>query len=381
MPRDSSPDTDTDVTDISAVLAPLVHHWKLLVIAPLAVGVLALAATYLITPTFTARVSFIPPQQQQSSAASAIASLGALAGLAGTAGAIRSPADQYVALLQSVTVQDRLIDRFGLMQVYESDYRFEARRDLAENVKVSLGRRDGLIAVEVDDTSPQRAADLANAHIEELRRLTSTLAVTEAQQRRAFFEQQLQRSKDRLTAAQEALQGSGFNPGALNAEPKAAAERYARLKAEVTAAEVRLQTLGASLSDSAPEILHQRTALAALRSQLARAEQPVQDSSANSYVSRFRDFKYEEALFELFARQYELARVDESREGALIQVIDTAAPPERKSRPRRALTTVVATVASALALLVYVLVRHNWLSRPGRGGPGGALPVRTPDLP
>lgn len=365
---------DEDAIDIWSAMAPLVAHLRLLTLGPLFIGLLALGGTYVIKPTFTARVSFIPPQQQQSAAASAVASLGSLAGLAATAGAIKSPADQYVALLQSVTVQDRLIDRFNLMQAYDAEYRFDARRDLQENVRISLGKRDGLISVEVDDESPQKAAEIANAHVEELRRMTATLAVTEAQQRRAFFEQQLQRSKERLIAAQQALQGSGFSLGALNAEPKAAAERFARLKAEVTAAEVRLQTMGSYLSDSAPEVLAQRTALAALRTQLARAEQPEGIAVPDGYVSRFRDFKYEEALFELMARQYELARVDESREGALIQIIDVAQPPERKSRPRRALTAIGATLGSALLLVAGVLVRNSWIQRRARGARSGQSP-------
>ncbi len=151
---------------------PLLQHWKLLIAAPLLAGVVALGITYLITPTFTPRTMFLPPQQQQSAAASAMASLGALAGLAGAAAGIKSPADQYVALMQSATVADRLIDQFKLMQVYDAKFRVEARKELAENVRVSLGKKDGLITVEVDDKSPQRAADMANRYVDELRRMT-----------------------------------------------------------------------------------------------------------------------------------------------------------------------------------------------------------------
>lgn len=350
-------DEGISLLDIAIVLA---GNLKLLIIGPLMVGVLALGITYLITPTFTARTTFLPPQQQQSSAAAALASLGALAGLVGSAGGVKSPADQYVSLMQSATVQDRLIDQYKLMDVYEAKYRFEARKALRENVRIALGKKDGLITVEVDDEDPQRAADLANSHVEELRRVTNTLAITEAQQRRAFFEQQLERSRDRLTKAQQSLQSSGFDQGALRAEPKAAAESYARLKAEVTAAEVRLQTIRSYLNESAPEVQQQRSTLAALRGQLSRAEQAFDPQAGPDYVSKYRDFKYEEALFELFARQYEMARLDESREGALIQIVDVASPPERKSRPRRAVTSLVAAGLVGILLLVFVLLRSGW---------------------
>ena len=353
-------DDDEDGLDLLDLALPLLQHWKLLVIAPLLAGGLALGVTYLIKPTFTSRTVFLPPQQQQSAAASAIASLGALSGLAGAAAGIKSPADQYVALLQSVTVADRMIEEFKLMQVYDSEYRFQARKELAENARVSLGKKDGLITVEIDDTDPERAAAMANRHVDELRRLTSQLALTEAQQRRLFFETQLKKTRDELTAAQQALQTSGFNPGALKAEPRAAAEGYARLKAEVTAAEVRLQTLRRNLSETTPEVQQAQTMLGALRAQLGKAETTTDLTGGPDYISKFREFKYQETLFELFSRQYELARLDESREGALIQVVDVAKPAEWKSKPKRAITAVATALATLLLLAVFVVTRHFW---------------------
>jgi len=351
---------DDEGVDLLDLALPLLQHWKLLVLAPLLAGLVALGITYLIKPTFTSRTVFLPPQQQQSAAASAIASLGALSGLAGAAAGIKSPADQYVALLQSTTVVDRLIDEFKLMQVYEREYRFDARRELAENARVSLGKKDGLITVEVDDVDPQRAAAIANRHVDELRRLTSQLALTEAQQRRVFFETQLKKTRDDLTSAQQALQASGFNPGALKAEPKAAAEGYARLKAEVTAAEVRLQTLRRNLSETTPEVQQAQTMLGALRAQLGKTEATTDLTGGPDYISKFREFKYQETLFELFSRQYELARLDESREGALIQVVDVAKPAERKSKPKRAIIAVATTLATLMLLTAFVVTRHFW---------------------
>jgi len=342
--------------DIAVALA---ENKRFLLLGPVLAGLLALGISFLIAPTFTARTSFLPPQQQQSAAASALASLGAMAGLAGSLTSVKNPTDQYVSLMQSTTVQDRLIDRFDLLQVYEADYRFQARRALQKNVRIDPGRRDGLIVVEVSDVDPQRAADLANAHVEELRRVTNQLAITEAQQRRQFFEEQLQQSKERLAAAQVALQATGFTQGALRAEPRAAADEYARLRAEVTAAQVRLQTMRSALSDNAPELQQQQATLAALRAQLARAEQRTEGDTGQDYISKYREFKYQETLFDLFARQYEMARLDESREGALIQVVDAAQRPEWKSAPKRAVIAATTALAAFMGLLVFVAARHS----------------------
>ena len=246
------------------------------------------------------------------------------------------------------------------MDVYDAKYRFEARKELASNVRIALGKKDGLITVAVDDVDPQRAADMANRHVEELRRVTSELALTEAQQRRVFFENQLKETRDKLVSAQQALQSSGFSPGALRAEPKAAAEGYARLKAEATAAVVRLQTLRRSLADTAPEVQQQQTLLGALREQVAKLETNIEAPRDGDYVGKYREFKYQETLFELFSRQYEMARLDESREGALIQVVDVATKPEWKSKPKRGLIAVITTVAAAIFLFAFIFVRHAW---------------------
>ena len=189
-------DADEGTLDLLDIALPIAEHWRLLIVGSVVAGLLALGVSFALPKIYTSRTVFLPPQQQQSAAASAIASLGALSGLAGAAAGIKSPADQYVALLQSATVSDRLIDEFKLMQVYQSKFRFEARKELAENARVSLGKKDGLITVEVDDTDPQRAADMANRHVDELRRLTSQLALTESQQRRLFFETQLKKTRD-----------------------------------------------------------------------------------------------------------------------------------------------------------------------------------------
>lgn len=335
--------------------------WKLIAGASLAAGVVALGVSFQIPPTYTARTMFLPPQQPQSAAASALASLGALSGLAGggSLGGVKTTADQYVSLMQSVNVQDRIVDRFKLMSEYQSKYRFQARNALSQNVRITLGKKDGLITIDADATSPQLAADLANAHVDELRRLTGELALTEAQQRRAFFEAELKKTRDQLARAQQDLQQSGFNPGALKTEPKAAAETYARIKAEATAAEVKLQTLRRSMAESSAEVQQQQTLLGALRAQLGKLESADRiDSTDAGYIGRYREYKYQESLFELFSRQFEAARLDESREGGLIQVVDSATPPEYKSKPKRAFIAIGASIATALLLAAWFVVRR-----------------------
>lgn len=352
--------SEFSLADLASVVR---RHLWLMILGPLLLAAATYGLTGLLPPVYTAKTSFLPPQQPSSNLAGTLASLGSLAGLS-SVGAVRNTSDQYVSLMQSRLIVDRLIDRFKLVEVYKAEFRVDARKELASNARITLGRKDGLVTVEVDDHDRQRAADLANAHVEELRLLLSRLAVTEAQQRRMFFESQLEQAQERLVRAQMALQATGFTQGALRAEPRAAAEEYGRLRAEVTAAEVRLQALRASLAEGAPEFRAAQNALTALREQLARTERAGVASSApgrggTDYISKYRDFKYQETLFDLFARQYEIARVDESREAAPIQVIDVATPPEKPSGPRRVRLAGLGGGAALLVIFCILVLRSR----------------------
>jgi tyrosine-protein kinase Etk/Wzc len=354
--------TEDDEISLLDLLQVVADNLRLLVLAPLAAGLLALGYSFAIAPTFTATTRFMPPQQQQSGAAAMLAGLGALGGLAGAAGGLKNPADQYVAFLKSRSVQDALIDRFKLNERYDTKFRADARSALTGSVQVASGK-DGLVTIDASDKDPQFAAQLANAYVEELGKLLNRLAVTEAQQRRLFFENQLTSAKDKLVKSEQALKVSGVNGSALKASPQTAVEGLAKLKAGITAQEIKLGAMRGYLTESAPDFKQAQTELSAMRGQMARAEKEepaAAGASSSDYIAKFRDFKYHETLFELFAKQYEMARVDESREGAVIQVLDAAQPPERKSKPNKAQIAMLTTLAVGFALLLFIFVRQAW---------------------
>lgn len=350
---------DDDEINLLDLLQVVVDNLRLLVLGPLAAGLLALGVTFVVPPTFTAITVFMPPQQQQSGAAMMLQSLGALGGLAGAAAGLKNPNDQFVSMLKSESVANALIDRFALVDRYDADFKVDARKTLDNVSKITSGK-DGLITVEVDDRDPVFAAQLANGYVQAFDKLLDRLAITEAQQRRAFFERQLQDTKAKLDKAQIALQSSGVNGSAFKASPEAAIKAIAELQAMVAAQEVKVASMRGYLTESAPDFKQALTELAALRAQFARAEKssPAPASADADYIARYRAVKYFETLFELFAKQFELAKVDEAREGANTQVVDPALPPERKSKPKKALIAVLTTLATGFALLVFVFIRN-----------------------
>ncbi len=354
-------------------------------------ALLGVAVALLLPPMFTGKTVLMPPQQQQSAAASALASLGGLAGLAGLATGIKSPDDTYVALLKSDRLTDVLIKAFDLKNRYESKYLADARKEFASNTRVTADKKSGLITVEVDDKDPGVAANMANRYVEELRKLLGTLAVTEAQQRRTFFEQQVTRGKEQLAQAEfsfkQAQQKSGMQVTQALAESGVRAS--VELRVQIASREVQVGALrGTYATAQNPDVIRLTSELSALRGQLDRLEKgsqanssPAQGAAAptksnadgQEAVRAYRDVKVQEAILEVMVRQYELARVDEAREGPLVQQVDVARPAERRTSPKRTLIVAVSLLLGFLLGTVFVLVRSSWRNASRDGETAGKM--------
>ena len=350
-----------DEISLLDLLQTVVDNLRLIVFGSLGVGVLALGVSFLMPPIYTAKTQFLPPQQQQSSASALIQSLGSMGGVAAAATGLKNPADQYIAFLKTQSVLDAMVERFKLQDRYETKFKTDARKALIENTKIQAGK-DTIIQLEVDDKDPVFASELANGYVSELRKLMGRLSLTEAQQRRAFFENKIIEAKAELAQADKALRSTGVSATTIKSSPLAAVEVVAKLKGAITAQEIKIGGMRGYLTEAAPEIKQALLELSTLRVQLTKAEKDdptvTLGNSEDSYVERYRDYKYKETLYEMFAKQYELARVDEAREGAVIQVIDPAQAPERKTKPQKALIAIIATLVASFALLLFVFVRQ-----------------------
>jgi tyrosine-protein kinase Etk/Wzc len=350
---------DSDEINFFEVLDVIKQNLRMLTLVPLLVGFIALGITFLIKPTFTAATVFLPPQQQQTAASMLLQNLGALGGAASSLSGLKNPNDQYVSFLKSRTIQEKLIERFNLKDRYDEKFLVDARKSLAKKTVITSSK-DGLITVQVDDYVPAFSAQLANGYVEELRSLMQRLAITEAQQRRAFFEEQLLITKEKLTKADQALGISGVNSSVLKNNPATAIAAVANVQAQISLLEIKLSSMRNFLAESAPLYQQSVAELQALRAQMGKLERTNNTPSTtdSDYIARYRDFKYYESLFELFAKQFELAKVDEAREGVAVQVLDLALPPEKKSKPQKALIAVAATLATGVLTLLFVFLRR-----------------------
>ncbi len=364
--RTTNNEDDDEISLLDLVIV-LVKHKKLILGLPFVVAVLAAGYSLLLPNIYTGTTRILPPQGQSSSSA-LLAQLGGLASLAGGMASIKSPNDLYIGMLKSRTVADNLIQRFGLMQVYEAKYPSQARQGLAGVTKITAGV-DGIITIQVDDRDPKRAAELANAYVDELFKLTKVLAVTEASQRRLFFERQFEQARDNLTKAEADARQAMDRGGLVQVEGQGRAiiENTARLRGQITVKEVQIGAMRTFATDNNPDLKFAQQELESLKRELARIEGTSgskagngqeNDNSGIDSVSLLRNVKYQETVYELLAKQFELAKIDEAKDSAVVQVMDKAIEPDRKTKPWRTLIVLLSALAALFAGILWAFVRE-----------------------
>jgi uncharacterized protein involved in exopolysaccharide biosynthesis len=366
------PEGGDDEISLLEMLQVLWENKWLLIGSTLGAGVLAAGVTLLMPNHYTATARILPPQQSSSSAAALLGQLGGLAAAAGgSIGGIRNPNDLYVGMLKSRTVADRLIERFDLKAHYDQESQNLTQQKLASATKISAGK-DGLISVSVEVKDPKLAADLSNAYVEELIRLTGLLAVTEASQRRLFFERQLAKVRDNLavaeTDAREALSKGGL--ALVEGQGRSLIEASARLRAQITVKEVQIGAMRGFAADTNPDLQLMQRELGALRFELAKVEGASGPGSAaqslpvaSENTRKLRELRYLEMLQELLVRQTEAARLDEARDLSLVQILDSADPPDRKSAPKRAVIVMLSAMLVLFFVSIGAIVFHTLKNR------------------
>ena len=378
---------ERDVDSVSAVpseeeislldiLIVIVQYRRLILKIAVYTVVIGVIVSLLLPIRYTATTSILPPQQTSSAGSALMAQLGNLGSVASLAGGslgLKNPNDLQVAMLKSRTVEDAMLDRFHLVELFEVKQRSDARKKLEKVVDIDSGAKDGLIRIAVTDRDPRRAAEMANGYVEEFKRLSATLAVTEASQRRLFFEQQLAQAKDGLANAEEVLKKTGQKTGLiqLDSQTRATIELLANLRGQIAAKEVEISAMRSFATGENPDLQMAEQQLAGLRSQEQKMG-ATSEGATNAlipkgnaqeagieYIRKLRDVKYFETIFDLLARQYEMAKVDEARQGAVVQIVDRAIVPDRKSSPQRTLIVLGATVLGLFVGLVWAFAREG----------------------
>jgi uncharacterized protein involved in exopolysaccharide biosynthesis len=370
---------DGDETSLIGILTQLAYRkWliaKVTGIAALAGVILAFA----LPVRYTATVKIMPPQQTQSTATMLMMNQltnvggGSLAALAGGGLGLKNPNDIYIGLLTSRPIADAIIQKFDLAKEYRAKDMTKAREKLADYTDVLSDKR-GFIVVTVTDKDKNRVAAMANAYTDQLRILTKSLAVTEASQRRLFYEEQLTQVREALVAAELAFQQVQQQKGLiqLDAQAKAMIESLSVLRAQVAAKQVEVQALRSYSTEQNPDVQLAERELTSLQAEEASLEQRNHvpgiaglglgnvPAAGLEYLRAAHEFQYQQALYDMLMKQYDAAKLDESKDAAIIQIVEPAIEPDRKSSPRRLLILVLFTIGGLITSCFLVQILWWW---------------------
>lgn len=362
------------------VLILLARRKRFIGLFTLIVAVLTAAVVLILPSRYTALAVLMPPSQNSSISTALLGQLsgaaggGGLASLAGSSLGLKNPNEMFVSLFRSRTVEQAMVQQFDLMHRYHVKKESQALSAFERHTTVDLGAKDGLLRITAWDADPNEAAAIANGYVDQFRHLSEHLAISEASQRRAFFEQQLLEAKNNLATAEEALKHTEQSTGVLQIDSQARSliESAAMIRAQIGAKEVELQGMRTYATDNNPAVVEAEQELAALRSQLAGLAGSDQDSGQGlivpkgkvpeaglEYLRRLRDVKYYETISELIAKQYEIAKLDEAKQGATIQIVDRAVAPDSRSFPKRTISVLLAAVAALFLSCIWVVFSNH----------------------
>jgi tyrosine-protein kinase Etk/Wzc len=371
----AAPESAKDEISILDVLITLGQGKRVVLTITLLGAILSVIVALVLRNSYQAEAVVMPPAQGSSMASmmmSQLTGMGGIASLAGGALGLKDKNDMYVSMFQSRVVEEHMIQRFNLAQEYHAKYVSDARKKLEGRSDIDGSGKDGLIHIKVTDRDPKRAAELANGYVEEFQKLSERLAITEAGQRRLFFEKELQEAKDNLGNAEEALARTQQKTGMieLTSQSRALIIAAASLQAQIASKEVEIHSLETFATSQNSQLVQAQQELEGLRAQLAKLSSSGTGNDADlvlprgqvseaglEYVRRLRDVKYYETMFQFLAQQFEAAKLDEAKEGAVVQVVDPAAPPDRKSFPHRALIVIISTFAFFLIGSFFVIAK------------------------
>lgn len=358
---------------LDLVLA-LAKRKRYLIGMPLLSAIIAGAASFAIPNVYMAGTTMMPPQQAQSGASALLSQLGGVAGAVAGSTGLKSTNELYVGMLKSKTIADKLIAKFNLKQVYQTDSQENARKTLEQKTKIASGK-DGLITIAVEDEDKKLVAPLANAYVSELIDLTKVLAVTDAAKRRMFYEREFEQAKNNLASAEVALRNGLDTHGVISvdSDSRVIVETVGRLRAQVSAKEIQLNSMSAFVTSNNPEYKKVQQELGSLKTELSKLENGRSKDELSEHkndtstaglenIKLLRDLKYYQMLYELLAKQYEVARMDEAKDPSIIQVLDQAVEPERKFGPKRSIIVLSAFFLSLIIAIAWAVVKEGVFS-------------------
>lgn len=372
QPHHSQPDIQSTTTEQSMIdyVEIVARKWRLIVTITVTSAILSAVITLVLPKTYSSTALILPPQQDMNLMGMMLGgNVSGLSSLAGNMLGLGTPADQYASILESNRISDAIIDRFKLMEVYNKRYRLDMYQKLDDLVSIKAGKKDGIISITIEDEEPKRAADIANAYIEELGKLTAEMDMTGGAKNKFFLEKQLAQARADLANAEDAIKKFQSKNKTIDVDEQAKASimGIAELRGQLSLQEIQLAALSRRFTQNSQEVKDTQTAIARIKSQIAQLEGSGKGGAiptvgsvpaiGEEYLRLMREFKIKEILVEMLTKQYELAKLTESKNMNNLQIIQQARIPDKKIKPKRTLIVIGVTFISFVISVLWVLFK------------------------
>jgi uncharacterized protein involved in exopolysaccharide biosynthesis len=370
----SAAELEDSSLDLIELYRMLRHRKATVIKVTLGFLVIAIVLAFSLPQRYTSSASFIPPTLNTgNSIASALA--GQISAIGGTdlLGTSKSPGELYGGILKSRSIAADLVSRFNLIHVYGVSRESKAQKVLADHTTLSIDPKSTIVTVSVTERDPALAHNIADAYLDALRATEGRLALGQSSQRRLFYEQQLTKEKNNLADAEVELKKSQEQSGLIAPVGQTEVEirRVAEIRAQIAARQVQLAALRQSATEQNPDMIRLNSEIADLQGQLSRLQTgDAQSENAGiptsqlpqaqlDFVRKQREVKYHEALFEILAKQYEAARLDEAHDAPVLQILDPASTPDTPSFPRKGYVIVAGLFIGFIVGCVWAVSRDS----------------------
>lgn len=351
--------------EIGAMAARVTRHWRRHALNAIVCGALMAGITFLMPEWFRSTAAILPPEETEESFSGLsvqrfLSHMPTVEGLSN----YYTPSDIFRAILLSRTVDQTVAERYGLQRVYRQKSMERTLKEFRRHMRVVLNA-DGTISVAVEDRDRARAADLANALVDELDRFNVERRNFQARRSRQFLEHRVAEI-DSLSRLSEALlreyQVSHHVVAPLQESANVAP--LADLMARRMDLEVQLSVLRSYLREDNERVMQTRSELEQLDRQISTLP-----ALQNELTRLVRDVRLYQQAYSLLSVQLEDARLREVMDTPTVTVLDRAIPPERKARPIRSVWVLGAVALGALASVLWSERNAAVAAVPGRPRP------------
>ncbi len=361
---------NNDEIDLIELLMPLLENINFIIKITIYAFILSALISLILPKIYISSTTLLPPQTQSSISSQILNQLGGLASGISLPGSKDMP-ELYKAFLQTNEVLDYVIEKNKLEEFYKEKDKENLRKILKNNLQVDIDRKSGIIKVSYLSKSPEMAFKTVSSFIEGLKKLNNKLAVTEASQRRLFYEEQLEKAKENLIEAEEDLKKFQLKTGSIkiDEEAKAAIEEVSIIRAQISAKEIQLKVMKSYVTPENPEYKTLVDEISALKEQLSKLQSKVPDDDESKlstkkvsvygieYIRKIREFKFNEAMYELMLKQYESAKLDESRDASVIQTVENPEIPQKRYKPKRKIIVAVSTFTALFFAIIWIYLK------------------------